>query len=133
MTDMKLVVGHKQITKQLTLSSDQAAKLKGLKIGQAIKGEDVGLPGYELQIRGGTDKDGFPMRSDLQSSTRKRLLLSSGPGYKPKEGGIRRRKMVRGNTVDLDIAQLNVVVTKAGTKSIADIISPKDEVKESTE
>ena len=123
---MRLVVGHKGKTKQLALTEDQSRKLKGLKIGEEFKGDDFGLPGYELQVRGGTDKDGFPMRKDLQGVLRKRLLLSSGVGYKPKEKGIRRRKMVRGNTVDLDIAQLNVSVVKAGKKSMDDIFKKEE-------
>ncbi len=121
MVEMRLVVSHKGKTHQVTLTEEQSRKLRGLKIGDSFKGDDFGLPGYELQVRGGTDKDGFPMRADLQGAVRKRLLLASGPGYKPREKGVRRRKMIRGNTVDLDIAQLNVAVIKAGKKSLEEI------------
>ena len=132
MVDMRLVVSHNQKTKQLTLSDEQARKLRGRKIGEHFKGDGFGLPGYVLEIRGGTDKDGFPMRGDLHGSVRKRLLLSSGPGYKPKKLGIRKRKMIRGATIDTDISQLNVIVIKEGKKPVEELLAPpkKEDAKE---
>lgn len=130
MADMRLVVSHKQVSRQLTLTGEQSRKLRGRKIGDHFQGDSFGLPGYTLEIRGGTDKDGFPMRNDLQGSIRKRLLLSSGPGYKPKEKGVRRRKMIRGRNVDTDIAQLNAVVIKEGKKPLGELLAPpKEEAK----
>ena len=126
MVGMRLVVGHKGKSKQLALTEDQSKKLRGLKIGDSFKGDDFGLPGYELQIRGGTDKDGFPMRTDLRGAVRKRLLLSGGTGYRPKEKGVRRRKMIRGSTVEIDIAQLNAAVVKAGKKSLEEIFKKEE-------
>ena len=116
MVELRLVIGYQGKTKQIKLDDAQAKKLHGLKIGSKVKGDDFGLPGYELEITGGTDKDGFPMRKDLQGTARKKLLLASGPGYKPKEKGVRKRKMIRGNTVAEDIAQLNMKVLKEGSK-----------------
>jgi len=126
MVEMRLVVGHKGKGRQLALTEDQSKKLRGLKVGESFKGDDFGLPGYELQIRGGSDKDGVPMRMDLRGAIRKRLLLSGGIGYRAKEKGIRRRKMVRGNTVEMDIAQLNVAVTKEGKKPLEEIFKKED-------
>ena len=130
MVEMRVVIGTESgKTYQITLNEESAGKLVGLKIGDVFKGELIGLPGYELEIRGGTDKDGFPMRKDLPGTVRKRLLLASGPGYKPREKGVRRRKMIRGNTVDVDIAQLNVKVVKKGKKSIEELLNPENEEK----
>jgi len=39
----------------------------------------VGLPGYELRITGGTDRDGFPMQPDLPGPGHQRILLSLAP------------------------------------------------------
>lgn len=127
MAELKLVVGHKGNTKQFTLNEEQARSLRGLKIGQTFKGDQVGLPGYELEVRGGTDADGFPMRRDLAGTGRKKLLLTGKPGYKPKEKGVRRRKTVRGNTVESDIAQLNTRVVKAGSKKLEELAGNGDE------
>ncbi len=40
----------------------------GKKIGDKFSGAAAGLEGYELQITGGSDKDGFPMRKDVEGS-----------------------------------------------------------------
>ncbi|MBR9680269.1 MAG: 30S ribosomal protein S6e [Candidatus Altiarchaeota archaeon] len=129
MVDTRLVIGHDKMTKQVSLNSEQSIKLKGKKIGDVVKGDDFGFPGYEFVIRGGTDKDGFPMKAGLGGTVRKKLLLSVGPGYKPKEAGIRKRKMVRGQVIDEDIAQVNVKVKKAGTKKLEELIGSTEEKK----
>ncbi len=113
MAEIRMVIGTKEgKSYQLALDADKLAKIRGKKIGDKIQGELVGLAGYELEIRGGTDKNGFPMRPDLPGAVKKRLLLAGGVGYRPKEKGVRRRKMVRGNTIDEDIAQINVTIVK---------------------
>lgn len=100
---------------QKTISGANANKLVGKQIGDIINGTLVELPpDYELEITGGSDKDGIPMRRDIPGGIRKRVLLSGGVGYNPKEKGIRRRKLVRGKTITKDIAQINLKVTKYG-------------------
>ena len=96
-----------------------ASGLSGKKIGDKFSGKNLGLDGYELEVTGGSDKDGFPMRKDVSGTKRKRVLLAFGPGFHSTKKGERRRKSIRGNTIADDIAQINVKVVKAGTKSIA--------------
>lgn len=103
--------------------------LYGKKIGDKFDGSLIGLPGYVLEITGGTDKDGFPMRPDLDGTARKRLLLSSGPGYRAKRKGVRKRKMVRGNTIAEDIAQINCKVIAYGDKPLEELLGKKEEEK----
>lgn len=102
-----------------------APTLVGMKIGQSFDGSIVGLTGYTLEITGGSDKDGFPMRKDLEGPARRRIVVGEGPGYRPEEKGIRKMKSLRGNTVSLDTMQVNTVVRKAehGAKPIPEIIS----------
>lgn len=88
----------------------------GRKIGEKIDGSSLGLDKFELQITGGSDKEGFPMKKGVEGSSRKRLLLSGGVGYKPKRKGVKRRKSVRGEVVSEEIAQLNLKVLKEGGK-----------------
>ncbi len=128
---MKLVVADPETGKtyQKELDKNQEKVLYGVKIGDKIKGDPFGLVGYELVITGGSDKDGFPMRSDLHGTTRKRLLLAKGPGFHPKRKGERRRKMIRGNTIAEDIAQVNAKVVKKGDKPLEELM-PKGEKKE---
>ena len=94
----------------------------GKKIGDKIDGSAIGLDNYELVITGGSDKQGFPMRKGVHGTARKKLLLSGGPGYRPRRKGVRRRKSVRGEVVSPEIAQLNLKVVKEGDKKFEDIL-----------
>ncbi|MEM2204057.1 MAG: 30S ribosomal protein S6e [Sulfolobales archaeon] len=95
---------------QITLSREKSSKLLGLKIGDKFDGSLIGLPGYSLQITGGSDKAGAPMLPTIQGPVKKYVLLSGPPGFHPTEDGMRRRKFVRGNTVNEDTVQLNTVI-----------------------
>lgn len=95
---------------QVTVSSPQADSLLGLKIGDTFDGGIVGLPGFKLRIKGGSDLAGFPMHPAVPGSGKHRILLSGPPGFHPREKGERRRKTVRGNTIGPEIVQINTVI-----------------------
>ncbi|RLF28206.1 MAG: 30S ribosomal protein S6e [Thermoplasmata archaeon] len=137
MVEFKVVINDPKSGRshQLQVTGHHANSLIGKKIGDEVDGIFVSLPGYRLQITGGTDKDGFPMRRDLPSSSRRRLLLSKSIGYRPKEKGKRKKKTVRGNTISQDIVQINMKVTKYSSKPIEQLlnIEKKDEKKEEEE
>lgn len=97
-------------SKQVEVKGEDAKKLIGLKVGEVFEGEIVGMPGKKLKITGGSDKSGFPMRPDLPGGALRRILASGPPGFHPKEGGERKRKTVRGNTITEDIVQINTVI-----------------------
>lgn len=125
MVDFKVNVGDPATKKtyKVELKGDDADKLVGKKIGDSFRGELIGLAGYELTITGGSDSAGFPIRPDLAGMARKRLLLSGGKGFHPKKyKGQRRRKSVHGNTVSMNIVQLNTKVTKAGKEGVAKLL-----------
>ena len=112
----------------------------GKKIGDVVDGQFVGdgdqsLLGYKLQITGGSDKTGTPMRSDIAGGNRQAVLVSKGIGYQAqklvkKKGdtyrytydGIRKRRYFRGNTINQDTRQLNLKVVDSGKKSLADLL-----------
>ena len=104
-----------------------APSLVGLKIGDSVDGSLVGLNGYNLEITGGSDKEGFPMRRDLPGLARKRILLTDSTGYNAPQAGVRKRKSVRGNTVSELIMQINMKVVAAGEKPVHELwgITPK--------
>ena len=130
MSNFKVVVSDPKSRKAYQKEVDQAASgLVGKKIGETFKGDAIGLAGYELVITGGSDKEGFPMRADVEGQGRKRIVLSQPPGFHPAMKGQRRRKSVRGNTVSVDIVQLNAKVAKAGAKSIGELLGKKEEAK----
>ncbi|MBW3582473.1 MAG: 30S ribosomal protein S6e [Euryarchaeota archaeon] len=111
---------------QVNVSGHHANSLVGKRIGEEVDGLFVSLPGYKLKITGGSDKDGFVMRRDLDGIQRKRILISTSTGFRPKKAGMRRRKTVRGNTVSLDVLQINMAVTKAGSKPIDAILAEQE-------
>ncbi len=95
---------------QIRINDERTRRLIGLKIGDTFDGELVGLRNVKLEIRGGADNSGFPMRPDIMGGVKKRVLLSGPPGFHPRRKGERRRKMVRGNTITDDIVQINTVI-----------------------
>lgn len=124
----KIVVSEKELSYQLEV--DDGKQLNGLKIGEEFDGQIVGLDGYTLKITGGSDKNGFAMKKDVDGPRRIKSLLTGGVGYKPKGDGVKRRKTVRGNTIAEDIVQINTIVSQAGSKSIAEIIGAGEEEEE---
>ena len=112
---------------QSMISGNQANAILGKKIGDKIDGIFVEMPGYKLEITGGSDKDGFPMRRDLPGPRRKKLLISKGLGFDPHMQGERRRKNMRGNTVSPDTVQLNLKVTTRGPRKVEELLAKKEE------
>jgi small subunit ribosomal protein S6e len=114
-------------TKKSWQVEKEAPSLIGLKIGDKFDGSFLGLSGFTLQVTGGSDKEGFPMRYDLTGTARKKALMSSGPGFRPTEKGLKRRKYVRGNMISTDIMQVNCKVVE-GEGDIQTIlgIQPKE-------
>lgn len=101
---------------QITLPREKSSKLLGLRIGDSIDGSVIGLGGYSLRITGGSDKAGAPMLPTIQGPVKKYVLLSGPPGFHPTDDGMRRRKFVRGNTVNEDTVQLNTVLIRKPEK-----------------
>lgn len=131
----KVVLSDPKTRKAYQKEVDEAASgLVGKKLGENFKGDFLGLVGYELQVTGGSDKEGFPMRKDLEGPGRKRVLLSSGPGFYPKLKGQRRRRSIRGNTITNQISQINAKVITYGQKTIEELlgVKPKEKPKEET-
>lgn len=123
--EFKIVVSDPKTGKayQKVVSGANANRLIGKQIGDIISGTILDLPpDYELEITGGSDKDGFPMRPDIPGAVRKRILLSGGVGFKPKEPGLRKRKIVRGRVISKDILQINLKVVKHGKVPLEEII-----------
>jgi len=107
----KIVINEPKTRKSYQVEKD-APSLIGLKIGDKFDGSIVGLNGFTLQITGGSDKDGFPMRIEIPGPGRKRLLLSGPPGFHPLKKGQKKRKLVRGNQISDAIAQVNCKIVE---------------------
>jgi len=132
--NFKVVISDPKTKKAYQKEIDQnASNLLGKKIGHKFSGNILGLTGYELEITGGSDKQGFPMRKDVDGMVRKKILISLPPGFHPKIKGQRKRKSICGNTVSANIAQINAKISGYGQKSIEEHMGIKKESKEPKE
>ena len=116
----KIVISEPKSKKAWQIEKE-VPSLIGKKIGDDFDGSLIGLSGFTLQITGGSDKDGFPMRPDLEGAVRKKALLTRGIGFrgfkkikkkKYKRKGMRKRKYIRGNTISENIVQVNCKVVE---------------------
>lgn len=122
----KVVISEGENSHQIEVEAAESKKLIGLKIGEEFDASLVGLTGYKVKITGGSDKNGFPMKKDIDGQRRMKSLLSGGIGFKPKRDGQRRRKTVRGNTISDETVQINTVVTEKGEKDINELLESKE-------
>jgi len=121
---MKFVVSDQKSGKGYSASSETDLFV-GKKIGDIVKLDEMGLAGYEGKISGGSDKQGFPMNVSLQGAVRKKIFTGKAPGFRTTRKGERKRISVRGSAVSNEIAQLNIVITKAGSVEIDKILVKK--------
>ena len=133
MAEFKLVLNDPKTGKayQREVKDADAKAFVGMKIGEKIKGETIGLTGYEFSITGGSNKAGFPMRKDVKGTGRKKILATGGVGIRKNlKRGERIRKSVCGNTIDAQISQINLKVEKFGKESLGgETEAPAEEAK----
>ena len=116
---IRIVMGTKDgKSAQKELNEQESTMLFGKSIGDKVSGADIGVPGYEFVITGGSDYCGFPMRRDVSGPMRKRILAVEGIGLTKEGKGIRIRKTVCGNQVHDKTAQVNLKVEKAGAEPL---------------
>ncbi len=129
--EFKLNIGCPKTKKCIKkeLKDTDCKPMIGKKIGDVLKGEAIDFPGYEFKITGGSDSSGFPMRWDVDSTARKKILIASGVGIKKKKRkGIRLRKTVAGNFVHEKTAQINLKIMKYGPQPLEKVAEePKTE------
>jgi small subunit ribosomal protein S6e len=97
-------------TRHIPVEGVRAQPLVGKSIGESVDGRLLNIGTVMLKITGGTDKDGIPMRWDIQGTAKKRALLTKGVGFKSEIEGERRRKLVRGRVVGEETMQVNSIV-----------------------
>jgi small subunit ribosomal protein S6e len=119
-------------SQKVELEDERMSPLVGLRIGEVIDGTIANLAGHRIQLTGGTDKDGIPMRPDVHGGAKADIILSGGVGYKPKRKGERKRVVVRGNTVTPETTFLNfkIVERPKGRKKAKAKESEKEEAPE---
>lgn len=120
MVQFKLVISDKQ-GKSVSheLKDKEAQPILGSKIGDILDSSIAGITGGKIQVTGGSDKSGTPMRSDVHGGVKKYVLLSKGVGMRDSKKGNRIRKLIRGNLITEEIYQLNC--------KLIDVIFPEKE------
>ncbi|MBS3816637.1 MAG: 30S ribosomal protein S6e [Candidatus Thermoplasmatota archaeon] len=118
---------------QREVDGQHANRIIGKLIGDEVDGIFVGLPGYKLQITGGSDIDGFPMKNNIPGPGRKKVLGKGGVGFRSQGQGVRKKKTVRGNTVSDQLNQINLKVIEHGPKEIPKLFEEEEEEGEGEE
>ncbi|MFB6157977.1 MAG: 30S ribosomal protein S6e [Haloferacaceae archaeon] len=121
MADFQVVVSDPETgeTFQREVDGQDANRFLGRELGDEVDGDAVGLDGFTLELTGGSDDAGRPMRADVSGSSLKELLLTGGVGYEPRRDGERRRVTVRGSEVSEATAQINAKVIEGGDVAAA--------------
>lgn len=134
---MKLNIAYPRngTVKQFEISEEDLRRvpLQDYRLGMEIDGGLFGeaFKGYVFRLRGGSDKDGFPMVPGVLASSRVSLLLKRGAlGFNTHRGrsGERRRKNIRGCVFANDIALINVTISKVGDsplEGVTDTTAPR--------
>jgi small subunit ribosomal protein S6e len=114
-------------TYQREVSDQDANRFLGKEIGAEVDGGAVGLGGATLEITGGSDDTGRPMRGDVDGPNLTEVLLAGGVGYEPSRDGERKRVTVRGCEVSEEIAQINAKLVDRGGADPAEAFGGDDE------
>lgn len=119
----------------------EAPALEGKELHQKIDGKDVSpdLEGYEFEVTGASDKQGFTAMANVEGMGRGKLLLSyekamhKRPKHEGKKKrsnstpkGLRLRKTVRGKTISNEISQINLKLLKEGSKKLSEVFPDQD-------
>lgn len=114
-------------TYQIDVDGQDANRFIGRDFGEAVDGSSVGLDGYTLEITGGSDDAGRPMRGDVRGQELNSILTDGGVGFEPKRDGERKRITVRGRQVSEATAQINARISARGDESVEDLFGGDDE------
>jgi small subunit ribosomal protein S6e len=123
----------------------EAPELLGKELNDKISGHDVSsdLEGYEFEVKGLSDKSGFPALEQVGGVGLKKVLLGYGKSMKkkprregkkklrrPNPDGLRLKKTVRGKTISEAIIQINLKTIKHGKRKLEDIFPEQNKGKE---
>jgi small subunit ribosomal protein S6e len=113
-------------TYQVDVDEQDANRFIGREIGDEVAGSAVDLDGFTLELRGGSDDAGRPLREDVRGAELKSVLLDGGTGFDPDRDGERKRVTVRGREVSDAVRQLNVRIVEHGDGDVAELLSDEE-------
>ncbi|WP_336001750.1 30S ribosomal protein S6e [Halorientalis halophila] len=125
MADFTVVVADPETgdTYQLDVDGQDANRFMGRDLGDEVDGGALGLDGYTVELTGGSDNAGRPMRSDVRGPDLTSLLSDGGTGFTPSRNGERKRVTVRGREISDEVRQINAKITERGSEDVADLLS----------
>ena len=129
MADFQVVVGDPDEGRTYAVDVDgqDANRFVGRSVGETVDGDAVGLGGYELEITGGSDTSGRPMREDVGGTETAAILLEGGVGFDPTVDGERKRVTVRGAEISEETRQINARIVARGDDAIDDLLGGEEE------
>lgn len=110
------------MTHQFEVDGQTANRFVGREIGGDIDAGSLGLSGYTIEVTGGTDNAGRPMRSDIGGQDLSSVLLTGGVGFNPSVDGERKRVTVRGREISDEARQINAKIVDRGSQPIEELI-----------
>jgi len=114
------------MTYQVDASDQDANRFVGRELGEEVDGNAVGLDGYTLEITGGSDDAGRPMRGDVAGPNLQETLSDGGTGFRPTREGERKRVTVRGAEVSEAVSQINAKIVDRGDQSVEDLFGDEE-------
>jgi small subunit ribosomal protein S6e len=111
--------GH---TYQVDVDGQDANRFIGRELGDEVDGGAVGLDGYTLNLTGGSDTSGRPMRPDVRGVQTASIMSDGGVGFEPTRDGERKRITVRGREISDETRQINAKVSEQGSDDIETLL-----------
>lgn len=135
MADFQVVVADPEdgTAYRRDIDGQDANRFIGRSIGDEVDGDAAGLSGYTLEITGGSDQTGRPMRPDIAGPDVKRVLVTGGTGYEPGRDGERKRRGFRGREVSEETTQINAKITARGDQSVAELLGEGEQAEAEAE
>ena len=129
MPTFQVVVGDPDTgdSHQFDVDGQAANRFIGRELGEEVDGSAVGLDGYTLELTGGSDDAGRPMREDIAGTSLSEVLVSErSTGYHPDRDGERRRVTVRGREVTDDAVQINATIAESGDQPVPVVLGDEE-------
>jgi small subunit ribosomal protein S6e len=115
--------GH---TYQIEVDGQDANRFIGRELGDEVDGGAVGLDGYTLELTGGSDTAGRPMRPDVRGVATKSIMSDGGVGYEPTTDGERKRITIRGREVSDETRQINAKIVGRGSEDVDELLGDEE-------
>lgn len=133
--NLKIVLSDSKKGQSFTkeVAKEKESVLVGHKVGEKVQGAQLGLAGYLLEITGGSDAAGFPLRKDIAGMKRTKIVIGYGVGRRHSTKGNLQTRTVSGGTIAQTTSQINLKVVEYGQTALDQlgfVSKPKEAKKE---